>query len=1339
MTLQRPTIQTLLRRFFLIILVPFLAAGLAAVWFGNKQLRTEREGLLSSEAQTAALRFNDLIDHSKSFSALLSLLDPMDQPCSEVIDTVRRPFAEAYAVVAVAGADGRIVCGHPTDAVGIDISDRPWFNEARDSGTFVMGGYQVSRTMGGDVLVVARPVTRGERIYYVGAAISLQFLSRYIAGGERAAFGDIVIVDGTGRVVASTVEELPLGAEVTIPATAGLTRATLGGSQRDVFHEVGEIGGQQFDLLAIAPANGMFTVPERMGLSLILFAVLLGLSAALFGYRRLRQDVIAPIQDLRDAAPRVAAREAAQVRQTPGAPTELREAVSAFNEMSRKLRDTSVELERASSMAALGTWKLKPGADSITLSDTIQAIMGFENHQVPIADVEARIVAGDLPAFRESLRRVMEDHEIVELEFRAHAKEREIRIFRAQTGPIEVNALETEPVEITGIVQDVTDLRSREAALVRSQSLLRLAGQAARLGGWRYDTQSSEFVEYSESGSTRTVSVDDALDTLIGEDRTRIERAFWACVAGGIAFDEIVKQRTQRGEERWIRVIGEAERAEEGRIISVHGALQDVDEMVRARETSAEMEALLTNILDSLGDGFLVTDLEGRVRYFNWRAQVMLNLTEKRSLIGHVVSEEVEPELADALRELADKARSEDASQTREVRVRANETWLELNVHTSPRGVALHVRDMTQERDRQARLRLLDAAVRRLNDMVVITNAKQIDAPREPEIVFVNDAFLNMTGFSRDEAIGATPRILQGEETEREELDEIRQALEANRPIRTELTNYRKDGSKITLEIDIAPIFDAEGECTHFVAVQRDTTERRTAEEQLREREEQFRLVSWASNDVIWDWNLDTGLIWHSDDYEHVFGRPPAEPHTIDADLERIHPDDRLGFSRSLDEALNGNENSWSHEYRIEAADGTYRQMIDRGFIVRHENGTPRRMVGAVSDVTEMRSLDAQLHQAQKLESVGQLTGGVAHDFNNLLTIILGNCDLLLEELEQETLKPKLISISDAAERGSRLASSLLAFSRRQQLQPRPVYIDRLIRSSEDLLRRAVPESIDFECELGSTDAMVRVDPDKLQSAVLNLVINAVGAIEGHGKILVRTGWKELSETEAAAPGCRTGGFVLIEVIDDGPGMPAEVAERAFEPFFTTKEVGGGTGLGLSSVYGLVRQSGGVVDLDTAPGEGTRVSLCLPPYEGELDDEEAAETEKASSAPVNGGRILLVEDDEDVRAFASRCLSNLGYEVREAETGAAALEILSGGDRFDLLLTDVVMPGGMTGVELAREARRRQPDLAVVMMSGYSEDLLTSEVDVEATASPLFKPFRAAELAKKVEEALGQT
>jgi PAS domain S-box-containing protein len=397
-------------------------------------------------------------------------------------------------------------------------------------------------------------------------------------------------------------------------------------------------------------------------------------------------------------------------------------------------------------------------------------------------------------------------------------------------------------------------------------------------------------------------------------------------------------------------------------------------------------------------------------------------------------------------------------------------------------------------------------------------------------------------------------------------------------------------------------------------------------------------------------------------------------------------------------------------------------------------NGRPI-FTGFLRDVTAEREAEAQLRQAQKMESVGQLTGGVAHDFNNLLTVIIGSLDLALGRVQGD-VQSVLESALQAAERGAALVQRLLAFSRRQTLIPEALDFNRLAAEMEDLLRRTLGEDIEIEMKLHPQLWTALADKGQLENALLNLTVNARDAMPAGGKLTIETGNLHLDEDYAAHnPEVVPGDYVMLAVTDTGKGMPADVLERAFEPFFTTKEVGKGSGLGLSMIYGFTKQSGGHVKIYSEVGHGTTVRLYLPRQSA------AGATATPAMAvqhdhPRGGEMILVVEDNADVRAFVVRHLHELGYRVTEAKDGPSALSILSQPTPIDLLLTDVIMPGGMTGRQLSDEARHRRPGLKTLFISGYTEDSIVHQGKLDPGVNFLSKPFRRRDLALKVREAL---
>jgi signal transduction histidine kinase/CheY-like chemotaxis protein len=405
-------------------------------------------------------------------------------------------------------------------------------------------------------------------------------------------------------------------------------------------------------------------------------------------------------------------------------------------------------------------------------------------------------------------------------------------------------------------------------------------------------------------------------------------------------------------------------------------------------------------------------------------------------------------------------------------------------------------------------------------------------------------------------------------------------------------------------------------------------------------------------------------------------------------------------------------------EDRLRHADGTYRTIS--------WTGVPGDGVfyAIGRDVTEQRQAEEQLRQAQKMEAVGQLTGGVAHDFNNLLTIIKSSTDLLRRpDLSEERRRRYVDAIADTVDRASRLTGQLLAFARRQALKPEVFDVAARIRGITDMLRTIVGSRIRIVTDVACEDCIVEADVSQFETAIVNMAVNARDAMEGEGTLTIRI------HTVPDVPGVHARSeLAAVSLSDTGSGIPPERLSHIFEPFFTTKEVGKGTGLGLSQVYGFAKQSGGDVDVESAPGRGTTFTLYLPKVDGEADLASPS-AGAANPSPVEHGRglrVLVVEDNAEVGAFSTQILEDLGYETTLATNGHEALEQLSRGLPYDAVFSDVVMPG-MGGIELGHEVRRRYPGLPVVLTSGYSEVLAE---EGRHGFELLHKPYAAEELSR---------
>jgi PAS domain S-box-containing protein len=471
---------------------------------------------------------------------------------------------------------------------------------------------------------------------------------------------------------------------------------------------------------------------------------------------------------------------------------------------------------------------------------------------------------------------------------------------------------------------------------------------------------------------------------------------------------------------------------------------------------------------------------------------------------------------------------------------------------------------------------------------------------------------------------------------------------------------------------------------------------------------------------------------------DEIFGVDGTFVRTTEGWSTLIHPEDRDGVLAYLRNEVLGRQKPFDREYRIIARnDGKIRWVHGLGELYRDPTGRLITMAGTIQDVTDQKHLEGQLRQAQKMESIGRLAGGVAHDFNNLLTVINGYSDLMLMQTgDRDPLRTHLLSVRKAGERATALTQQLLAFSRRQILQPQVLDLNSVVTENESMLLRLIEENIRFVTVLAPTLGMVSADPTQMSQILLNLVVNARDAMPKGGLLRVETANATLNDKdpEESSGEVRTGNYVMLEISDSGVGMDENTRRHLFEPFFTTKGPGKGTGLGLAMVYGIVKQSGGVIRVESAPGMGTTVRIYLPRVTGTPGTVPAASPAEAVASC--SGTVLLVEDQENVRRYVALVLDGLGYRVLEADCGPQALSVaVACGGSIDLLITDVVMPG-MTGPDLARQLRQQVPQIRVLYMSGYTDDIAARHGVTQEGVAYLQKPFGTDALALKVREVL---
>lgn len=597
----------------------------------------------------------------------------------------------------------------------------------------------------------------------------------------------------------------------------------------------------------------------------------------------------------------------------------------------------------------------------------------------------------------------------------------------------------------------------------------------------------------------------------------------------------------------------------------------------------------------------------------------------------------------------------------------------------------------------------------------------------------VNAAATRRYGYSRDEFLSMTIRDIRPEE-DLSLLDGVMSQALSGHIKDIVWTHVTKSGEQLAVDITSQTLM-FRGRQAGLVCV-RDVSERVRLENLANLSEERFKLIARATNDVIWDWNLETDEVWWNEGIETVYGH---KRESLEADASswsnRIHPDDLARVVDSIHAVQDGTGSSWVAEYRFLNADGRVHHVIDRGFVLRDTQGKAIRMLGSMMDVTEQRELTERLTQAQKMEAIGHLTGGIAHDFNNLLTVILGNTELIHELTEHDDELQELAAMNiSAAKRGAELTRRLLAFARRQALEPRLLCMNRLVGDMQALLRRTVNEEIDLRLVLDETTWPTEVDPNQLESALLNLVINARDATAAGGRVTVETGNTILEKDGSSAFDVPAGHYAVLSVSDTGHGMSPETLAQAFEPFFTTKLPGKGTGLGLSMVYGFVKQSGGHARIYSEQGEGTTVRLYFPRAQATLADVKA---EPVRSGSFDGNEtILVVEDEELVRRHVVGLMRGLGYTVIEATNGPDALKLLEQYPEIAMLFTDIIMPGGMNGRQLAEAALAGHPRLRVLYTSGYTENAIVHHGRLDPGIALLNKPYTRQALARRVRAVL---
>ena len=638
---------------------------------------------------------------------------------------------------------------------------------------------------------------------------------------------------------------------------------------------------------------------------------------------------------------------------------------------------------------------------------------------------------------------------------------------------------------------------------------------------------------------------------------------------------------------------------------------------------------------------------------------------------------------------------------------------------------------------------------------------------------FANGAYQQWFGRTPDQMVGCHLREVLGEESYAERLPLVERAL-AGEPIASEGRLPHRDGSFHRADIRYIPRIDDDGDVLGIHVLVTDVEDRAQREAAVRRSNDRFRGAMEAVHGVLWTNSRDGQMTGEQPGWAALTGQS-RDDYAGYGWANAVHPEDADATVAAWNAAVAA-KSVFVFEHRVRRHDGAWRNCLIRAQPITGADGEIVEWVGVHTDITEQRAAEqslrdqaehlqrqvrhreraeeqlrhlnehlearviseigerrraeAALAQAQKMETIGKLTGGVAHDFNNLLQVVSGNLQLLAKDIAgNDRAERRVANAMAGVSRGSKLAAQLLAFGRRQALEPKVVNVTRFVQGMDDMLRRAIGEGVEVETVFGGGLWNCFIDPAQIENALLNLAINARDAMSGQGKLTIELSNAHLDDEYARTHDeVEPGQYVMLAVSDTGTGMTPDIVDKVFEPFFSTKSEGKGSGLGLSMVYGFVKQSGGHVKIYSEPGHGTTIKLYLP---RSMDSEDVEVI--VNTGAIEGGTetVLVVEDDDEVRATVVEMLGDLGYRVLKAVDAQSALSVIESGIPIDMLFTDVVMPGTLKSPELARKAKERLPELAVLFTSGYTENSIVHGGRLDAGVELLSKPYTREALARK--------
>jgi two-component system, cell cycle sensor histidine kinase and response regulator CckA len=815
----------------------------------------------------------------------------------------------------------------------------------------------------------------------------------------------------------------------------------------------------------------------------------------------------------------------------------------------------------------------------------------------------------------------------------------------------------------------------------------------------------------------------------VADIRERWSRA----IEQGSQFEMELRYRRHDGEYRWMLARVVPLRDSEGLLQGWVGTSVDIDDLKRTEEALRRSEQQLSEFFENAAVPIHWAGPDGTILRVN-QAELDLLGYRRDEYVGRNIAEfhEQATVIDDILRRLT----SGEVLHDYPSRILCKDgCFKDVLIDSSAYfedGKFIHTRCFTRDVTSQI---AAEQATERLAAIVSSSADAIVGKTLEGVVTSWNAAAERIFGYTAEEMIGDSVFKLIPEElhqAERVLLDQIRrgEAVEFS-----ETDRIRKDGRHITISLSVSPIRDRQGRVTGASSIKRDVTERKQARLALAQSQERLQLALRAARMGTWRWEVSTNTLSWDEGLRQLYGLASDESVTrYEQFLQRVHQDDRALVRTAVEQAIEGG-GGLDYEFRIIMPGGGARWLADQGRVVRDPSGKLLYMTGVCLDVTDRKQVEDRLRQAQRMDSVGQLAGGIAHEANNMMSVVLGCADYVLQRNDlPEAVRQDVDQIWRAAKRTAGITQQLLAFSRRQVLQPQVLDLNATVRDLEPILTRALGETRGLRMHLSTSLGKIRADPGQLEQVLINLTLNARDAMQDGGRLTIETMNVVLDQAYAAAKPVETlepGEYAALVVTDTGHGMDRVTVSRIFEPFFTTKGVGQGTGLGLSTVYGIVKQSGGFIWVYSEPGLGTTFKLYFPLVVPSLEV-------RALEIPAPPGRldetVLIAEDEPMVRNIMARTLRDCGYTVLEAGDGTEALEIVEAQDgRVSLIVADVVMPD-MGGRVMASQLARRWPEVPVLFTSGYTGLEVIRRGLLEAGREFIQKPLAPEALARKVRE-----